>query len=45
MARELERKDMKTWMVRAGRGGIQIGAFKEKGRVAIGWAEMRSLAE
>lgn len=36
---------MKTWMVRAGRGGVLIGAFKEKGRVAIGWEEMGSLTD
>ena len=34
----------KTWMVRAGKRGALIDRFRTAGRVAIGWAELGSLA-
>ncbi|TWA89850.1 restriction system protein [Azospirillum brasilense] len=34
----------KTWMVRAGKRGALIDRFRNAGRVAIGWAELGSLA-
>lgn len=34
----------KTWMVRTGKRGALIDRFRNAGRVAIGWADLGSLA-